>query len=94
MSAAWGRRRAAPARVFIDGQSGTTGLQLETRLRAHPGAALLTIPPDRRRDTEARQALMDSADVVFLCLPDDAAREAVLLATNPNTRVIDASTAH
>ncbi|MDR2670297.1 MAG: N-acetyl-gamma-glutamyl-phosphate reductase [Oscillospiraceae bacterium] len=78
----------------MDGQAGTTGLQLGARLRAHPDVELLTIPSDRRRDEAARQALLGSADVVFLCLPDDAAREAVRLVTNPDTWIIDASTAH
>ncbi|MDR0380469.1 MAG: N-acetyl-gamma-glutamyl-phosphate reductase [Oscillospiraceae bacterium] len=94
MSAARNRRGPASVRVFIDGQAGTTGLQLKTRLRARPDVELLTLPANRRRDPDARQALQNSADIVFLCLPDDAARDAARLVTNPDTCVIDASTAH
>ena len=84
---------AAGLSVFIDGQAGTTGLQLEERLRGRSDLTLLEINPSQRKDPEARKALMDKADVVFLCLPDDEARKAVLLAS-PYTLVIDASTAH
>ena len=79
--------------VFIDGQAGTTGLQLEERLRKRCDISLLEIDPALRKDATARKALMDKADVVFLCLPDDEARKAAAMAS-PNVLVIDASTAH
>jgi N-acetyl-gamma-glutamyl-phosphate reductase len=81
-------------KVFIDGQYGTTGLQIQQRLEAHPDVDLLTIPLDQRRDALLRDECLNEADVVFLCLPDDAAREAVGLVTNPQTVIIDASSAH
>ena len=80
--------------VYIDGQAGTTGLQLRQRLEKHDGVELLLISEEKRKDEAERKRLMNSAEVVFLCLPDDAAREAVKLVENPDTRVIDASTAH
>ena len=81
-------------KVFIDGQAGTTGLQLKSKLVQHPGVDLIEIEESKRKDESERQRLMNSADVVFLCLPDAAAVEAVKLVTNPDTVVIDASTAH
>lgn len=81
-------------RVFIDGQYGTTGLQIQQRLEAHPEVELLSIPEDKRRDNKLRTERLNSAEVVFLCLPDDAAREAVAQVTNPDTVIIDASSAH
>ena len=81
-------------KVFIDGQAGTTGLQLKSKLAKHPGVQIIEIEESKRKDIEERQKLMNSADVVFLCLPDAAAIEAVKLVTNPDTVVIDASTAH
>lgn len=81
-------------KVFIDGQEGTTGLQLQKRLAAHQQVELLLIDPEKRKDEAARKKLMNQADVVFLCLPDAAAREAIGLVENPQTRIIDASTAH
>ncbi len=80
--------------VFIDGRAGTTGLRIEERLRARDDLTLLTLPDDKRKDAEARRAMLNAADVVFLCLPDDAAREAVSMIDNDTTVVIDASTAH
>jgi N-acetyl-gamma-glutamyl-phosphate reductase len=82
--------------VFVDGQEGTTGLQIRERLASHGGVRVLEIEPERRKDTERRRELINQADVVFLCLPDAAAREAVALvdAANLRTRVVDASTAH
>lgn len=80
--------------VYIDGQAGTTGLQLRQRLEKHDGVELLLISEEKRKDEAERKRLMNSAEVVFLCLPDDAAREAVKLVENPDTCVIDASTAH
>lgn len=82
------------AKVFIDGQAGTTGLQLKAKLQNHPFVELLEIEESKRKDTAERQKLMNESDVVFLCLPDEAAKEAVKLVTNPETVVIDASTAH
>lgn len=81
-------------KVFIDGQAGTTGLQLKSKLVNHPGVTILQIDEDKRKDTAERQRLMNESDVVFLCLPDGAAIEAVKLVTNPDTVIIDASTAH
>ena len=79
-------------RVFIDGQAGTTGLELATRLHGHPAVELLAIDDHARKDPARRRELYDAADVAVLCLPDDAAREAA--ASAPNTRLLDASTAH
>lgn len=81
-------------RIFIDGEAGTTGLQIKERLAGRPDLELVSIHPARRKDVAARTALLNESDVVILCLPDDAAREAVALITNPAVRVIDASTAH
>lgn len=80
--------------VYIDGQAGTTGLQLRQRLEHHPNIELLLIQEELRKNESERRRLMNSADVVFLCLPDQAAKEAVKLVENPNVCVIDASTAH
>ena len=80
--------------VYIDGKEGTTGLQIYDRIGARTDIELLLIDEDKRKDPAERARLMNQADIVFLCLPDAAAREAVTLITNPNTRVIDASTAH
>ena len=83
-------------KVFVDGQEGTTGLQIRDRLLAHDGVQLLEIESERRKDIARRAELINQADAVFLCLPDDAARESVALIEAGNTRtgVIDASTAH
>ncbi|MBE6784837.1 MAG: N-acetyl-gamma-glutamyl-phosphate reductase [Ruminococcaceae bacterium] len=81
-------------KAFIDGQAGTTGLQLKAKLEKHPLVEIIEIEEAKRKDTAERQKLMNEADVVFLCLPDAAAKEAVKLVTNPDTVVIDASTAH
>lgn len=80
--------------VFIDGKEGTTGLQIYERLGGREDIELLLIDDEKRKDPELRKACINSADLVFLCLPDDAAREAVSLAENPAVRIIDASTAH
>ena len=84
----------AKTKVYIDGQSGTTGLQIHERLGSRQDLELVRIPEDKRHDTEERRKYLNSADIVFLCLPDDGAREAVSLIENPAVRVIDASTAH
>ncbi len=81
-------------KVYIDGQEGTTGLQIYDRLADREDIELLRIDPDKRKDSAERAKLMNGADLVFLCLPDQAAREAVTLVTNDRTRIIDASTAH
>lgn len=80
--------------VFIDGAAGTTGLEIAARLAGRSEFSLITLPDDRRKDAAARAEAINDADVVILCLPDDAAREAVALIANDRTRVIDASTAH
>lgn len=80
--------------VYIDGKEGTTGLQIYERLGSRDDLTLLLIDEDKRKDPKERAKLMNQADIVFLCLPDAAAREAVTLVTNPNTRIIDASTAY
>jgi len=82
------------AKIFIDGEAGTTGLQIRERLEGRADLELLAIDPGRRRDEDARRELLNTADVVVLCLPDEAARQAVGLIQNSSTRVIDASTAH
>ena len=81
-------------KIFIDGREGTTGLQIDQRLAARDDIELLSIAEDKRKDADERKKLLNAADLVFLCLPDAAAKEAVAMIDNPNTRVIDASTAH
>lgn len=81
-------------RIFIDGEAGTTGLQIRARLEGRQDLDLLSIDPARRKDPEARRELLNSADVAVLCLHDDVAREAVAMIENPQTRVLDASSAH
>lgn len=81
-------------KVYIDGKEGTTGLQIYQRLGDRDDIELITIAPEKRKDTEERRRCINGADLVFLCLPDDAARQAMELLENPSTRIIDASTAH
>mgnify|MGYP000895496339 FL=1 len=80
--------------VFVDGQEGTTGLRINEYLAQRADIEVLRIDPERRKDAAERKRLINESAVTFLCLPDDAAREAVTLVDNPNTCVIDASTAH
>ena len=80
--------------VFVDGSAGTTGLRIVSRLSDRSDLQLMTLPEPLRKNTAARKEAMNSADVVFLCLPDDAAVEAAAMVENPETVVIDTSTAH
>lgn len=80
--------------VFIDGQEGTTGLQIHQRLKDRTDLTILEIPVEKRKDPETKKEFLNSADIVILCLPDSAAKESVAMITNPQTRVIDASTAY
>ena len=81
-------------KVFIDGSAGTTGLRIRGMLEKRADVSLITLSEEARKDTAARKDALNAADVAFLCLPDDAAREAVSLVENSDTIVIDASTAH
>jgi len=82
------------AKVFIDGEAGTTGLQIRERLAGRRDLEVLSIALDKRKDIDERKRLLNAADVAILCLPDDAAKESVALIENERTRIIDASTAH
>ena len=82
------------AKVFIDGEAGTTGLQIQTRLAGRRDIELLHLSDAERKDAQRRAAMLNTADVSILCLPDDAAKEAVSMIEDKNARVIDASTAH
>lgn len=83
-------------KVFIDGQSGTTGLRIRDRLLKRDDIELLEIPQNKRKDSAEISKYINDSDITFLCLPDDAAREAVKLldSSNSHTKIIDASTAH
>src|SRR6201996_9251933 len=86
--------RRMAAKIFIDGAAGTTGLEVRERLAARSDLTVVALPDAERKDEAARARALNAADLVILCLPDDAAREAVSLIENPDVRVIDASTAH
>ena len=81
-------------KVFIDGKAGTTGLRIFDRLQARTDVELLTLPEDQRKVDSCRRQMLNEADVVFLCLPDEAARDAASWVENPDTVVLDTSTAH
>ncbi|MCD8311653.1 MAG: N-acetyl-gamma-glutamyl-phosphate reductase [Firmicutes bacterium] len=81
-------------KVFVDGNSGTTGLRITERLSERDDIVLVTLPDGKRHDVHEREKALNESDVSILCLPDDAAREAVALTKNPDTVIIDASTAH
>lgn len=80
--------------VFIDGEQGTTGLQIHDRLRDRSDITLMALPVSQRKDARLRAEMLNSCDIAILCLPDDAARDAVAMVKNPHVRVIDASSAH
>ncbi|MGY8992456.1 MAG: N-acetyl-gamma-glutamyl-phosphate reductase, partial [Rhodospirillales bacterium] len=80
--------------VFIDGEVGTTGLQIRERLENRADLSFLRLPETERKDAARRADMLNSTDVVILCLPDDAARDAVAMIENSSVRVIDASSAH
>ncbi len=82
------------AKVFIDGSYGTTGLRIRNRLDERRDIELITLPEELRKDTAARKEALNTADIAFLCLPDDAARQAVKMVESPDTVIIDCSTAH
>ena len=81
-------------KIFIDGSAGTTGLRIAERLESRKDIELIKLTEENRKDINARKAALNSADIAFLCLPDAAAIEAVSLIDNPNTVVLDTSTAH
>ncbi|MGH6796274.1 MAG: N-acetyl-gamma-glutamyl-phosphate reductase, partial [Methylocella sp.] len=86
-----------PVKIFIDGDAGTAGLGIRTRLKAQPEIELLSLPQKLRKDPGAKKELMEQSDIVVLCLPDEAAREAVAVASalgEKSPRVLDASTTH
>jgi N-acetyl-gamma-glutamyl-phosphate reductase len=80
--------------IFIDGEAGTTGLQIRARLAERDDLRVVSIAPEKRKDEDERRRLLNAADLVILCLPDEAARQAVSLIDNPAVRVLDASSAH
>ena len=81
-------------KIFIDGKAGTTGLRIEQRLKERDDIEIVTLPDELRKDPVAKKKILNEVDIAFLCLPDDAARESVSMIDNPNTVVIDTSTAH
>jgi N-acetyl-gamma-glutamyl-phosphate reductase len=87
-------RIMSKAKIFIDGAAGTTGLEIRERLAPRAELEVLVLSDAERKDVTARKRMLNAADLVILCLPDEAAKEAVSLIDNPNVRVVDASTAH
>jgi N-acetyl-gamma-glutamyl-phosphate reductase len=85
---------AGKPRIFIDGESGTTGLQIRARLEGRSDLTVVSIDPAKRKDADERKRLLNEVDLAVLCLPDQAAREAVALIENPEVKILDASTAH
>ena len=81
-------------KIFIDGKAGTTGLRIYERLGGRTDIEMITLPEAYRKDENARKEALNRADIAFLCLPDAAAKEAVSMVENPDTVVIDTSTAH
>ena len=81
-------------KIYIDGQAGTTGLRIRERLAERDDITLMILPEDKRKDPDARREMLNTADIVFLCLPDAASIEAVSMIENPAVRVLDTSTAH
>ncbi|MGO3345979.1 MAG: N-acetyl-gamma-glutamyl-phosphate reductase [Marinomonas sp.] len=81
-------------KVFIDGETGTTGLQVRDRLVNHPHISIISIDPAKKRDVEEKRRLMKEADVTVLCLPDAAAKDSVVLAKEEGCRILDASSVH
>lgn len=82
------------AKVFIDGEAGTTGLQIHERLSQRDDIELVSLEESKRKDSSDRAKIINAVDVAILCLPDDAAREAVSFVSNSNVKILDASTAH
>ena len=88
------RKGVSGMKVFVDGGAGTTGLRIRERLAARQELEMITLPEEKRKDPAAVKEAINASDVCFLCLPDDAAREAAAMAENPKTVILDTSTAH
>jgi N-acetyl-gamma-glutamyl-phosphate reductase len=82
------------AKIFIDGEHGTTGLLIRDLLRTRKDIEVVSIAPEKRKDIAERKRLLNAVDLTILCLPDDAAKESVAMIENPAVRVVDASTPH
>lgn len=89
-----GKEKYMKTKIFVDGSEGTTGLRIHERFSARDDVELISIEPEKRKDVDERRRLINQADIVFLCLPDAAARESAGLVENDRVRVIDTSTAH